>query len=61
MLNYLVLASRKVNTVDGLGGMTSKVESGLLVNFSVSIKQISNPSVGQTRKIIALQTGIFKP
>ena len=58
ILNYLGLASGKVKTEDGLGGMTSKVESGLLVNFSVSITQIASSSVGQTRKIIALQTGI---
>ena len=38
ILNYLVLASGKVKTEDGLGGMTNKVESGLLVNFSVSIR-----------------------
>ena len=38
ILNYLVLASGKVKTEDGLGGMTSKVGSGLLVNFSVSIR-----------------------
>lgn len=32
-LNYLVLASGKVKTENGLGGIASNVESGLLVNF----------------------------